>query len=644
MSQPSVPRAIADETSAHDELRSWLRVITEIAGAVTLHEPLSVLLNLLARSAGELMGYEFCAVLLADEGRGMLEIRGSHGLTADYESQVRSSLSFRLGPQPAGETPSSRAFVNHQPVAVEDVLIDPAFRPWANLAEEAGFRSLISVPLLVNGRAVGTLNGYRAQPCQFDQDEILLLAALANLAGTAIETARLREREQETIGQLQQLNASLREQTMLLEHAEQIHRRLTTVALESGGLQTVVTVLAGLLSRPVLVEDAGLGVIASAAHEGQTVDAPPSEVRSRQSAAPDQDAKGDLREFAPWPGAQPDQWRTSVPVFLDREMVARFWLPGRPSELSALELRAIEHAVVVSALELLRERTALDVEWTLRGDVLAELLADRPTDSTTVVSRARSLGLDLRAPHSLLVVRADDAPGATDRASSDQRRLLEFVRESARHLKSSSLVTISGNYVVLLLSSPAEEATGHVIPEVADSIRVHCARRLHGATVSVSAGEPCRDVGDYAGAFRMQRGALELARLQGVRDRTVTLPDLGFYGLLLQLDEPSVLSQFAEQTLAPLRRYDEAKHTELVATLRAYFAHNLNTMETAAVLYVHANTVGLRLRRIESLLNLSLAQPESLLRVKAALMTDDVLRLRQPQPGGLSPVGRGPTG
>jgi sugar diacid utilization regulator/GAF domain-containing protein len=635
VSHPNVPRVVTDETSAHDELRSWLRVITEIAGAVTLHEPLAILLNLLARSAGELMGYEFCAILLADESRGMLEIRGSHGLTANYESKVRSSLSFRLGPQLAGETPSSRAFVNHQAVAVEDVLVDPTFGPWASLAEEAGFRALISVPLLVNGRAVGTLNGYRAEPCQFGQDEVLLLAALANLAGTAIETARLREREQETIGQLQQLNTSLRAQTMLLEHAEQIHRRLTTVALEAGGLQTVVTVLAGLLSRPVLVEDAGLRIIASAAHEGLTVDAPPGEFRNQLSARPDRDGKGELREFAPWPGAEPDQWRTSVPVFLDREMVARFWLPGRPGELSALELRAIEHAVVVSALELLRERTALDVEWALRGDLLAEMLSARPTDSTTVMSRARSLGLDLRAPHSLLVVRADAAPGAPDEASSDQRRVLELVRESARLSKSSSLVTISGNYVVVLLpSSPGDDEGTPVTPvAAANSIRVHCARRLRGASVSVSAGEPCRDVGAYAEAFRMQRGALELARLQGVRDRTVTLPDLGFYGLLLQLDEPSVLNQFAEQTLAPLRRYDDAKHTDLIATLRAYFAHNLNTVETASVLFVHANTVGLRLRRIESLLNLSLAQPESLLRVKAALMTDDVLRLRDRSPG-----------
>lgn len=626
MSPGEVSRATADEPSAHDELRNWLRAVTEIAGAVTGHEPLLVLLNLLARSAGELMGYEFCAVLLADESQGMLEIRGSYGLSANYEMQVRSSLSFRLGPQPKGETPSSKAFVTQQPVLVEDVLTDPTFQPWAPLAQEAGFRSLISVPLLVNGRAVGTLNGYRARPCRFDQDEILLLSALANLAGTAIETARLREREKETIGELQDLNASLRAQTVLLAQAERIHRQLTTVALRAGGLGTVAAALAELLSRPVLIEDAMLGIIAHAPYRGQSVDAPPIGSRDRPEDLLDSGHKSELSELAAWPGASPECERISVPVLLDGDVVARFWLPGRLAELGALELRAIEHAVVVSALELLRERTALDVEWALRGDLLAELLVGTPSDSTTVISRARNLGLDLRLPHALLVVRADEGDAT---ANSDQRRLLELVREATRFWRSSSLVTILGDYVAVLRPTSAPVNQDHPTSEgAAESIRAHCSRRLRGATVSVSTGEACADIVQYAQAFSMQRGVLELARLQGVRNRTITLPNLGFYGLLLQLDEPAVLSEFAERTLAPLRRYDEAKNTDLVATLRAYFAHHLNTAATAGALFVHPNTVGLRLKKIESLLTLSLANPEALLQVKAALMTDEVLRLK----------------
>ncbi len=610
---------LLDVTVDHEELRTWLRSVTDIAGAVTLHRPLSVLLDLLASKAGELMGYEFCAVLLANEQRGLLEISGSFGLSAEYASKVSSSLSFQLGSQLAGESPSSRAFLTHLPVVVEDVLVDSSFRPWGSLAEEQGFRSLVSVPLLINGRAVGTLNGYRAQPCRFHQDEILLLAALANLAGTAIETARLAEREQQTIDQLQRLNTSLQAQALLLEQAEEIHQKLTSVALRAGGLGTLASVLAGLLSRSVLVEGPNFEVLAVAAHAGGMVDAPPTGSRV--------DPEGVLLEVPAWPGAAQDCSRISVPVFLDRELVARFWLPGRVAELSALDLRAIDHAVVVAGLELMRERTALEVEWALRGDLLAELLSDRSMDSMTIIPRASSLGHDLRWPHAVLVVRADVTEDAAEGPTgNEQRRVLKLVQASTRSTTAPPLATIRDDYVVVLWPVPrSSSGTDLTADEAAESIRQHCARGLAESTVSVAVGPPCTEVREYAEAFRMQRGALELARLQGHRDRTITLPSLGFYGLLLQLDAPSVLKNFADQTLAPLRHYDAAKHTELVATLQAYLNHELNTAQTAAALFLHPNTVGLRLKRIESLLSVSLTKPEHLLLLKAALMTNDVL-------------------
>jgi DNA-binding PucR family transcriptional regulator len=100
--------------------------------------------------------------------------------------------------------------------------------------------------------------------------------------------------------------------------------------------------------------------------------------------------------------------------------------------------------------------------------------------------------------------------------------------------------------------------------------------------------------------------------------------------LLLQLNDPRELARFAEHTLAPLRDYDERKNGLLVRTVRTYLAQRMNVARTAAELYVHPNTVGLRLKRVEELTELSLQQPESLLHLKVALMADDVLGIARP--------------
>jgi DNA-binding PucR family transcriptional regulator len=130
---------------------------------------------------------------------------------------------------------------------------------------------------------------------------------------------------------------------------------------------------------------------------------------------------------------------------------------------------------------------------------------------------------------------------------------------------------------------------------------------------------------DHPAAFRLARGAVELSQLRGSRDVSVTLADLGVYGLLLQLEDTRELVRFAEGLLRPLREHDAARGTSLLETVSTHLRHDLSTAATAAALYVHPNTVGLRIRRAEELLGMTLSDVESLAQIKVALMADDVL-------------------
>jgi sugar diacid utilization regulator len=89
-------------------------------------------------------------------------------------------------------------------------------------------------------------------------------------------------------------------------------------------------------------------------------------------------------------------------------------------ELSRLDVRAVEHATVVTALELMRDRTAAEVEQRLRGSLVADLLSTDGADMPALLDRARRLGWDLSGDQSLISVRsieptAGDARPATDR-------------------------------------------------------------------------------------------------------------------------------------------------------------------------------------------------------------------------------------
>jgi GAF domain-containing protein len=79
-----------------------------------------------------------------------------------------------------------------RPIAVLDVTADPSY-VYPDLARHEGLCSLLSVPMLCQGRAVGVINSYTSAPHAFLPDEIGLLEAIANQAAVAIENTRLVE-------------------------------------------------------------------------------------------------------------------------------------------------------------------------------------------------------------------------------------------------------------------------------------------------------------------------------------------------------------------------------------------------------------------------------------------------------------------
>jgi GAF domain-containing protein/sugar diacid utilization regulator len=573
-------------TDRGHELRRWLAGVGDIAAAVNDGAPLQELLDLIARTAGALTGHEGSAVLLADEQLRSLVISGSAGLSDDYVKQVNETHTIALGSGPLADGPSSRAFRTAEPVPICDLQADPMFEPWAGLAQEHGYRAIAAVPLIVGGEPAGTLNCYRTSVHHFGDDELALFSTLANQAGTALGSSRLIR--------------SLTEQRRLLERAEEIHTELTAVALRGGGMHGVAEGLSRLLSSPVLITDQDGIEEASAVCHGVRLSPEPT---GNAALATD-----GIDEFA-------EAHRLTAPVVLGREVVARLWVPGSLDEIGELERRAIEHAAVVCALESLRQRTIADVEWRLRGDLLTDLLAG--TTASSLAQRAGPLGHELGRAHRVLAVALDSGPAATDRT----RGLLGIVRSVAERCTPRPLVTSEADHVLALWP---DDPDGPACREAAEAIRAGAHRGLADQSATVVVGHHCSDLAESPSAMRTARGGLEVARLHG-RDRTVSLPDLGVYGLLLQLDDPRELLHFAEDTLAPLQDYDDRRNTSLLKTVRTYLNQSMSVTRTASSLYVHPNTVGLRLRRIEELTGVSMQHPESLLRFKIALMARDVL-------------------
>jgi putative nucleotidyltransferase with HDIG domain len=91
-------------------------------------------------------------------------------------------------------SPGGMAVDSGEPVFTDDVLTDERFAPWRDKAVLHGIRSVVSIPVLVNGELDGILNIYSAEPGAFDPTATDILSTLAQQVGVGIERLRAASR------------------------------------------------------------------------------------------------------------------------------------------------------------------------------------------------------------------------------------------------------------------------------------------------------------------------------------------------------------------------------------------------------------------------------------------------------------------
>jgi anti-sigma regulatory factor (Ser/Thr protein kinase)/putative methionine-R-sulfoxide reductase with GAF domain len=140
---------------------------------------LEPLLHELLDRIKEILTVDTVAVLLIDEEERELVARAAKGLEEEVERGVR----IPIGGGFAGRIASERT-----PIYIPDAEHADVMNP---ILREAGVRSLLGVPLIVEGHVVGVLHVGTLAPREFTNEDAALLQLAAARAAPAIERARL---------------------------------------------------------------------------------------------------------------------------------------------------------------------------------------------------------------------------------------------------------------------------------------------------------------------------------------------------------------------------------------------------------------------------------------------------------------------
>jgi two-component sensor histidine kinase/putative methionine-R-sulfoxide reductase with GAF domain len=178
-----------------EQKSAQLRAVGQISAALAAAWKLEETLEAITRITSEVMEVDSCSIYLQEDSSNRLVLKATTGLAR--EAIGHASLG-------AGEGLTGWAVTHGEPVANRDALNDPRFKLLPEAREE-GLRSLMAVPLSVQGRVIGAMNVQTAEMHDFTNDEIELLSLIANLAAGALEKAALYDRMAQQIQELSTL-------------------------------------------------------------------------------------------------------------------------------------------------------------------------------------------------------------------------------------------------------------------------------------------------------------------------------------------------------------------------------------------------------------------------------------------------------
>lgn len=567
---------ISTQMERRQQREAGLSALVDIARELATPRDLETLLLVMTRRARLLFGLDMSYISLIDGDRGN-RVHAADGHTSTL------SVGLQL---PAGAGLGSAALTYRAPLCTSDYLTDNKIRHSEiidDVVEAEGLRAMMAVPLSFGTRQFGALYVADRKVRHFTADERSLMSSLGDLAGAAIEKARLLDRLSAEVSGGEHEAGRMAADLSSLRELNETHDQLIDLVLGGGDLHALAEHTARGLEGAVRIFDADGTALATVG------DVPPSASSALMSALMDAHS---ARE----PVMPPDQpW--SAPVFAGNEYLGALlvWTPRAATERDGTLLHAA--ARVAAVLMLQTGRTAL-LEGQLRDEFLDDLLINVQRPPERLRSRARRLGIDLDQPHAVVIARPD---------SGTQGKTVMWASSYARRY--SGLKSIRDGCVVFLLpGTDAGAAARAVSAELTP---------LLDLPVTVGAAGPVSGPASVHNGYQEALRCLDAITVLGVPGRAASARELGFLGVLIS-DRQDV-DGFIDTVIGPVLEYDRQRVTDLIRTLDAYFETGGSPTYAAEKLHVHPNTVARRLDRIRELIGPDWQQPEQSLDIQLAL-------------------------
>ena len=197
---------VETERREAEALTDQLAALQKVTDAALGHLAIDELLAESLTRIREVLHTDTVAVLLLEKEENELVASAAQGLEEEVELGVRI---------PVGRGFAGKIVATAKPIIIAEVENADLFNP---LLREKGIKSLLGVPMMVEGRPIGVLHVGTFKHTRFTEEEVRLLQSAADRIALAVENARLYQVERNARAEAETANRAKDEFLTILSH------------------------------------------------------------------------------------------------------------------------------------------------------------------------------------------------------------------------------------------------------------------------------------------------------------------------------------------------------------------------------------------------------------------------------------------
>ena len=312
----------------------------------------------------------------------------------------------------------------------------------------------------------------------------------------------------------------------------------------------------------------------------------------------------------------------TYPIVYKGEVIGALGMTGAPEYVDKfVELGAL-YALLFIEQEDMKQRVFQ--EQRVRESILLDLFTGRClTDADFFLQRLAGLNYRLDKAHRVIAVRLEALEHQTDMILCQQiKDRLTDLLAGKRICGAPPIGCFVQSHLALLAPVQSKPcAPERFAAEVKDLY--DCLRQATGNQVLIAIDGICESWMDIPAAFAQAKGTLEIACRYNQKDGVICSDDYLTEYTLLHIPAQE-RQRFTSTVLGKLCTGKPRQRELLLQTLRTYFQNDMNAQKTAEELFIHRNTLNMRLNKIREWSGLSPQRFQDAFNLRMAIILMDL--------------------